>query len=139
MAFAPLIFGAATSLASMAASQSQASLERGEAEIAAKGEELRLEQREADRKDRLASALASQNAMAGAKGVAAFEGSPLTILQDSIEREQLATERDAFSTSISNMALRSRARSRQRMQRFRTGAQLYQTAQPLIASGGLGG
>lgn len=139
MAVAPLIVGAATSLASVAARESQASLERGEAEIAAKGEELRLKQREADRKDRLASALASQNAMSGARGVAAFEGSPLTVLQDSIDRENLASERDAFSTEISNMSIRSTSRARQRMQRFRSGAALFQTAQGLSATGGFGG
>lgn len=103
------------SAASLASQSAQASLEEGQAEVQAKNEELRVKQREADRKDRLASALATQNAMAGAKGVAAFEGSPLTILQDSMERERVATERDVFSTELSNLALRSGARTRRKM------------------------
>ncbi len=112
MATAALLISSA---ASLAAKESQSSIERGQAEVAAETEELRLKQREGDRKDRLASAMASQNAMAGAKGIAAFEGSPLTILQDSLERESVAAQRDEFSTNLSNLALRSGARIRQKM------------------------
>lgn len=81
---------------------------QGEAEVAAKQEELAAVQREGDRKNRLAEALASQNASAGARGVAAFEGSPLTILQEDIRREEKATERDVFQTKLSAMTTRAR-------------------------------
>lgn len=81
---------------------------QGEAEVAAKQEELAAVQREGDRKNRLAEALASQNASAGARGVAAFEGSPLTILQEDIRREEKATERDIFQTKLKTMTIRAR-------------------------------
>ncbi len=56
--------------------QAQASIALDESQIKSEQEDLGAKQREADRKERLAIALASQNATAGAKGVAAFEGSP---------------------------------------------------------------
>lgn len=139
MAVTSLVVGLATSLAGAAMKEGQASLERDEAEIAAKQEELAVKQREADRKDRLAGALATQNAMAGARGVAAFEGSPLTVLQDSIEREQLATERDTFSTRMQTMGMRQVARTRQRHQRYASAASLFQSAYPIAQTGGFGG
>ena len=55
-----------------------------QAKVAAKQEEVAAIGREADRKGRLATAMASQTAAAGASGIAAFEGSPLTILNEDI-------------------------------------------------------
>lgn len=81
---------------------------RGEAEVAAKQEELSAVSRERDRKSRLAEALASQNAAAGAKGIAAFEGSPLTILQEDIRQEEVATQRDIFQSQLAAGATRTR-------------------------------
>lgn len=81
---------------------------RGEAEVAAKQEELSAVSRERDRKSRLAESLASQNAAAGAKGIAAFEGSPLAILEEDIRREQVATERDVFQTKLRADVARTR-------------------------------
>lgn len=133
MATAALLIG--MSAASLAAKESQASLEEGQAEVAAKTEELRLKQREADRKDRLASALAAQNAMAGARGVAAFEGSPLTILQDSLERERTATERDVFSTELSNLALRSGAKAKRRMSQINARLGFFQSSMGVAQTG----
>jgi hypothetical protein len=75
-------------------------------EVEAKGEELGAIQREGDRKQRLAKALASQIAGAGARGIAAFEGSPLTVLQEDIKTEQTATERDAFNSRLSALTKR---------------------------------
>jgi hypothetical protein len=82
-----------------------------EAELTAKTQELAATQREGDRKERLARAMATANAQAGASGIAAFEGSPLTILQQSIENEQTATERDSFNTRISALTTRARGQS----------------------------
>ena len=106
--------------------QSIAKIERGQTEVAAKQEELAVTAREADRKDRLANALASQNARAGAAGVAAFEGSPLTILQDQIEREKVATERDVFGAELAALGLRATGRVREKQARVRS---LISTAQ----------
>jgi hypothetical protein len=71
-------------------------------------EELMATQREADRKERLANALASQNARAGAAGVRAFEGSPLSIMNEDIRREAQATERDAFNAELAGMTAKAR-------------------------------
>ncbi len=86
-----------------------------EAELSAQTAEVAATQREADRKDMLAKALATANAQAGASGIAAFEGSPLTILQQSIENEQTATERDMFNTRISALTTRAKGQTAKRM------------------------
>ena len=124
MAAAPLIIGAVSALGSAAIKDRQSKFEEGQAKVAAEQQELQVVQREADRKDRLANSLATQNALAGAKGIAAFEGSPLTILEDSIERERVATERDIFSTQLGALATRSGAKSRRRIQQIGAGLTL---------------
>ena len=86
-----------------------------EAELSAQTAELGATQREVDRKERLAQALSTANAQAGAAGIAAFEGSPLTILQQSIENEQTATERDMFNTRISALTTRARGQTAKRV------------------------
>ncbi len=90
--------------------QAQADIALGESKVQAEQEELGAVQREADRKEKLAIALASQNASAGASGIAAFEGSPLTILQEDVRREEQATERDVFSTKLASLTARSRGK-----------------------------
>lgn len=108
-----LVVGAAGTLLS-AGAQVKAGRERArEAELSAQIAETAAIQREGDRKEALAKAMATANAQAGASGIAAFEGSPLTILQQSIENEQTATERDLFNTRISALTTRSRGRSAQ--------------------------
>jgi hypothetical protein len=63
--------------------------------------------READRKEALARAVSSQSAGAGAAGIA-FQGSPLTILEEDIRREEVATERDRLQTRMEYQAARLR-------------------------------
>jgi hypothetical protein len=89
-------------------------IQRGEAEVAAKSEEAAGTQREADRKAQLSEALASQNAAAGTAGIAAFEGSPLSVMQEDVRRESVATERDVFQTKLSALTLRSRGKIAER-------------------------
>ena len=108
-----LIASLAGTLLSAGAQVSAGKAEVREAEITAKTQELAATQREGDRKERLARAMATANAQAGASGIAAFEGSPLTILQQSIENEQTATERDSFNTRISALTTRARGKSAQ--------------------------
>lgn len=113
MAF-PLLLLLATGAAaasSAAASRRAADNLLREGKIAGKQKELEATQREADRKLRLSEALASQNAEAGSKGIKAFEGSPLTILQEDIRREETATQRDRFGTELSNLSTRFRSRA----------------------------
>jgi len=135
MAALPLILTVGSSLLAAGASERQSSLEAGQAEVAASQQELQVTQREADRKDRLANSLATQNALAGAKGIAAFEGSPLTILEDSIERERVATERDIFSTQLGVLATRSTAKARRRASQVSTGIGLVQRGSQLAKTG----
>jgi hypothetical protein len=95
---------------------------RGESKVAAQQEELGAVQRESDRKGRLAEAMASQNAAAGASGVAAFEGSPLTVLQEDIKTEERATQRDKFQTKLG--AATTRARGKIAQTQAKTGASI---------------
>lgn len=88
-----------------------------EAETAALAEEAAGVSREADRKARLAQALASQNAAAGASGIAAFEGSPLTIMKADIAKEGEATQRDIFQTNLRARTLRARGKIAKRQAR----------------------
>jgi len=111
-----------SSLLQFGLQRSAADIQRSEAKAQATGEELAAKARESDRKSRLASALASQNAMAGAKGVAAFEGSPLSILESDISAEKNATERDKFMAQLRSDAIRSGAKIKERQ--IKTGASI---------------
>jgi len=108
MAFAPLAIAAGTSLLQFAQKKSASEIEQRESETTAKQIELGAVQREADRTDRLARALASQTASAGARGISAFEGSPLSVLQADIETAETAQERDTFQTELKAMTQRVR-------------------------------
>ena len=99
--------GIIADVATFGASRAQGSIARGEAEVAAEQEEAAGVSREADRKERLAEALASQNASAGAGGIAAFEGSPLSVMKEDIRKESQATDRDVFQTKLRSMTLRA--------------------------------
>lgn len=95
-----------------------------EAEIVAKQEELGAIQREADRKFRLSEALSTQIASSGAGGVAAFEGSPLTVIEASIKEEATASERDEYMTKLSAMSARAKGQMAKRMGKIRGGMTL---------------
>jgi len=125
MATAAIMVGMA--VMSAAQKNEDAKFEQGQAEIAAQQQDLQVTQREADRKDRLATAMASQNAMAGASGISAFEGSPLTVLEDSMTRERTATQRDKFTTGMSSLAIRQTARARRLSQQRNAALTLTQT------------
>lgn len=112
--------GVALDVAKFGMQRAQGDIARVEAETQAKAEEAAGVAREADRKQRLAEALASQNAAAGAKGIAAFEGSPLTIMKEDMRREAKATERDIFQTRLAAKTLRARGKIAQRQ--AKTGA-----------------
>ena len=111
MAQALLVASVGSSLLSASSQLSAGRAAVRESELTAQTQELAATQREGDRKERLARAMATANAQAGASGIAAFEGSPLTILQQSIENEETATERDAFNTRIGALTTRARGQS----------------------------
>ena len=95
---------------SAAYQRTQGKIAYREAEIEAKQIELAAIQREADRKAELARAMASQIAYSGIRGVSAFEGSPLTLLQADIEAEETATQRDIMQSKLAAMTTRARGR-----------------------------
>lgn len=108
MAQFAVIAAVAASVLQSQQTKAAGTIKQEEGETAARLEELGAVQREKDRKARLSSALASQVAESGAKGIAAFEGSPLTILEEDIRREEEATERDIFQSRFSSLTKRAR-------------------------------
>ena len=114
--------GIIADIASFGAQRAQGDIARGESEVAAQAEEAAGVARESDRKSRLADALASQNAAAGASGIAAFEGSPLSVMNEDIRRADVATERDVFQTKLRSLTLKSRGKIAQRQSK--TGANI---------------
>ena len=106
--------GIVSDIASFGSARAQGEIARGESEVQAKAEEAAGVSREADRKGRLAEALASQNASAGASGIAAFEGSPLSVMKEDVRREKVATERDTFQTNLRAMTLRAQGKAAER-------------------------
>lgn len=108
MATLALPLFAATSLLQFGQQRSAGKIAQMESETMAKQEELGVVQREADRKESLARAMASQTAAAGAKGISAFEGSPLSVLEADIAAEETATDRDAFMSKLSSLTTRAK-------------------------------
>ncbi|MFQ6609432.1 MAG: hypothetical protein ACE5D7_01400 [Fidelibacterota bacterium] len=111
LAIGSLFLQGATAISARSAQRAAGGITERQSEIEAKQEELGAIQREADRKGRLSSALATQIASAGTKSIAAFEGSPLRILQADIEAEEVATERDIFSTRLAALTKRTRGKT----------------------------
>jgi len=89
--------------------------------VEAKRLELDSIRSEADRKERLVTALASQSARVGASGIS-FEGSPLTVLESAIKKEERATERAKFDTQMNKMRTKQKARGQ--VSGLRAGASL---------------
>lgn len=103
-----LIATVASSLLSAKQKSDAGAIAKFEAETGARSEELAAIQREGDRKGRLSQALATQTAGAGASGISAFEGSPLSVLQESIRNEETATQRDTFQSRLEALTTRTR-------------------------------
>ena len=120
--------GIAADVLSFGGARAQGDIARGEAEVAAKSEEAAGVSRESDRKSRLAEALASQNAAAGAGGIAAFEGSPLSVMNEDIRRAETASTRDAFQTKLRSMTLKAGGKIAQRQAKTGAGIGLISAA-----------
>jgi len=74
-------------------------IKRYESEVDAAQIETAASQREADRREALASAVSSQSAAAGASGIS-FEGSPLAILEEDLRLADEGSERDALMARL---------------------------------------
>lgn len=114
-------------------------IQQEELKAQATQEELAGKQREADRKGRLAQALASQSASTGARGIAGFEGSPLTILEEDISREETATERDVFQTQLAARTLRTRGKVARKQANLAATMGLIESAEAAAKAGAGGG
>lgn len=95
---------------------SAAKFERQQGKLQAEMEDVAAAQRETDRKMDLARSIGSIRAGAGASGITG-EGSPLTLIQESIKAEQRDTARDEFMTKMrkSSALMQSRMRAGQIM------------------------
>ena len=94
------------------ATMDAASAAKDQGKVEAQQEEIAATQRESDRKERLAEAMASQTASAGARGVFAFEGSPLAVLNEDIRKEEVATDRDSFNARVAGLGATIRGSNR---------------------------
>ena len=88
----------------------------GDAMLQVKQVELAAAQREADRKEALAQALASQNAMAGAKGITTG-GSVFDVMQEDTRQMEEAQRRDRFMTDLEKRSTAYRAILQRRFDR----------------------
>ena len=117
---------------------SAAKFERQQGKLQAEMEDVAAAQRETDRKMDLARSIGSIRAGAGASGITS-EGSPLTLIQETIKAEERDTARDVFMTKMrkSSALIQSRMRSGQII----GGAQLsiLRNAQQSAESAGSGG
>ena len=127
----PYIVAVGASLLQFRQQRAAASVAKAEGEFSSKQEKLAATQRESDRKERLATALASQGASAGARGVLSFEGSPLTVLQEDIRREEVATERDIFGAKLSSAQARLRGSNRSQSLKSQANIGLLKSASDL--------
>ena len=80
-----------------------------EAKVEAKQIETAAASREADRKEDLARAIASQSAGAGASGLT-LQGSPLSVLEEDVRQEGIAGRRDTFQAKLAAQASRTRGK-----------------------------
>lgn len=101
-----------------------------ESNVKSKQIETAAASREADRKDALAEASASQAAAAGASGIQ-FEGSPLSILEEDIRKEEQASQRDIFQTRITSQAEQARGSVQRRLATGKAITGLLQSGQQL--------
>lgn len=107
---------------------------KAESEVEAAQIETAAASREADRKSDLARAVASQSAGTGASGIS-FEGSPLSVLQEDIRREEEATERDVLQSRLGAKAARTRGKVAKDQARSLAVTSLLKTASSAAKTG----
>lgn len=115
----PVFMGA--SLLQSAGQVSAGEAARAQSRVEAESIELGAVQREADRKSDLARAMASQTASAGSRGIATFEGSPLSVLQTDIEAEEEATQRDLFQSDLAAKTALAKGKAQRSQARWNAG------------------
>jgi len=86
-------------------------------------EKLNAQLKSNERKQRLLSAMATNNAALGARGITS-EGSPTTILQADFKEASKEAQQDLLTSRLNQISLFSRAKSAKQMSRLRAGASL---------------
>lgn len=108
-------------------------IQRLESQTQAKQIETQAAAKEADRKEQLARAAAAQAARAGGAGIT-FEGSPLTVLQEDIRREEEAGQREGFSSQLAAFSERERGSIARSMANRAANISLLQTTMDKVTS-----
>ena len=127
----PLLLAGGSSLLSASQQVSAGQIAQLEANVQSKQIETAAASREADRKAGLAEAVASQAAAAGSSGIQ-FEGSPLTILDEDIRKEEEASQRDIFQSRIGAQAAEARGSVERRLANSKAAAGLLKTGERLV-------
>lgn len=115
-----------------------------EGKLAAKQIDVGVTAREADRKEQLARAMATTIAQSGAKGVSAFEGSPVSVISEGLRLEGQASERDKFTSDLQKLTAKARGRVAKQSIRAQSSANLFSALPKDVGSlasllGGVGG
>lgn len=82
---------------------------------------------ETERKRRLTDAIAAQRALTGAAGIEE-SGSPLTVLQEDIRREEIGAERLQFQSELGQLTARARGQVQKRAANVRATTSLLGAA-----------
>ena len=90
--------------------------------------------KEAERKEMLAKAMATANAKSGTSGILAFEGSPLSVLNQMEADVEVDTDRDRFISDLAKTTEKYRGRSKAAGYQSQAGQSLLTGATNLMAS-----
>lgn len=101
---------ALSSLLQAGAGLTAAKIAKRQGNLEAQQIKLNALSREADRKDALSRALSSANAASGTKGIAAFEGSPLAILDEMERSTAEESTRDKYMSDLASTTAKYRGR-----------------------------
>ena len=131
-----VLLAGGTSLMSAVQGVSAGRISKLESETEAVQIETAAAAREADRKEMLSRATASQAAAAGAGGIL-FSGSPLTVLEEDTRRAEEVKQRDVLQTRLAAGAARVRGRVALKQAKGKAITGLLQSA--ASAAGSVGG
>lgn len=101
----------------------EASMAEDQGKLEAQMADVAALQRETDRKSELVRAIGSQRARAGASGIT-IEGSPLSVINETIRQESVDTARDKFNTNITKQSALFRSKLKSGSIRARSGISL---------------
>lgn len=107
----PSLFGA-TSLMQIGGALTAGKIAKTQSKLERKQLQLQLQAREADRKEALAKAMAAANAASGTKGIAAFEGSPLAVLEQMEKSSEKESQRDKYMTELAKTTEKYRGKQK---------------------------